>query len=160
MEDQCEKNQMHVGFQINTLSHLIRRFMDQTAFGMDHNPVTGMQGWIIGYLYDNRGKDIFQRDIQTHFSVRRSTVTGILQLMEKNGLITRQSVGYDARLKRLELTPKAIEHHERFHRGIRESEERLSAVLTPEERETFIRLCEKLRAHIERLENEKGRVSV
>lgn len=154
------ENRMYIGFQVNTLSHLIRRFLDQTTFGMDHNPVTGMQGWIIGYLYDNRGKEIFQRDIQTHFSVRRSTVTGILQLMEKNGLITRQSVARDARLKRLELTPKAIEHHERFHRGIREGEARLSAGLAPEERETFIQLCEKLRAHIEKLENEKGRVSV
>ena len=64
-----------------------------------------MQGWIIGYLYQNRDKEVFQRDIQEQFSIRRSTVTGILQLMEKNGLITRSSVERDARLKKLELTP-------------------------------------------------------
>ena len=85
-----------IGFQIRTLSHLVKRTVDQAAFGgVDDHP-TGVQGWIIGYLYKNRDKEVFQRDIQEQFSIRRSTVTGILQLMEKNGLITRSSVEQDA----------------------------------------------------------------
>ena len=89
-----------IGFQIRTLSHLVKRTVDQAAFdGVDDHP-TGVQGWIIGYLYRNRDKEVFQRDIQEQFSIRRSTVTGILQLMEKNGLITRRSVEQDARLKK------------------------------------------------------------
>ena len=84
-----------IGFQIRTLSHLVKRTVDQAAFdGVDDHP-TGVQGWIIGYLYRNRDKEVFQRDIQEQFSIRRSTVTGILQLMEKNGLITRSSVEQD-----------------------------------------------------------------
>ena len=97
--------QEDLGFQIRTLSHLVKRTVDQTAFAGEENHPTGVQGWIIGYLYENRGKEVFQRDIQAQFSIRRSTVTGILQLMEKNGLITRSSVERDARLKKLELTP-------------------------------------------------------
>lgn len=91
---------------------------------------------------------MFQRDIQEQFSIRRSTVTGILQLMEKNGLITRSSVEQDARLKKLELTPRAIELHERIERSVRQVEERISHCLTPEEKETFIQLCEKIRADL------------
>ena len=99
--------QEDLGFQIRTLSHLVKRMVDQTAFsGTDAHP-TGVQGWILGYLYTNQDKEVFQRDIQQQFSIRRSTVTGILQLMEKNGLITRSSVDRDARLKKLELTPYA-----------------------------------------------------
>ncbi len=158
MGDWFAESRTHIGFQVNTLSHLIKRFMDHTAFGPDRDPITGIQGWIIGYLYDNREKDVFQRDVQAHFSVRRSTVTGILQLMEKNGMITRRSVEYDARLKKLELTPAAIQRHERFHQHIRETEAQISNGLSPEERKDFIRLCEKLRLHIEALENEKGRM--
>ena len=37
----------------------------------------------------------------------KSTVTGILQLMEKNGFIYRESVEKDARLKRIVPTKKA-----------------------------------------------------
>lgn len=141
-----------IGFQVHTLSHLIKRMVDQEAFQNRENPVTGMQGRIIGFLYWNRDRnqDVFQRDVQAHFSVRRSTVTGILQLMEKNGLIIRSSVDRDARLKKLELTPKAVEMHEKIGRGIQRVEERIASSITPEEKETFIRLCEKIRLNIEK----------
>ena len=92
---------------------------------------------------------MFQRDIQEQFSIRRSTVTGILQLMEKNGLVTRSSVEQDARLKKLELTQKGIELHERVERSIRQVEDRISNCLTPEEKEEFIRLCEKIRENLQ-----------
>ena len=140
--------QEDLGFQIRTLSHLVKRMVDQTAFsGKDAHP-TGVQGWILGYLYTNQDKDVFQRDIQQQFSIRRSTVTGILQLMEKNGLITRSSVDRDARLKKLELTPYAIELHERVGRSIRQVETSLAESLSPEEKQEFIRLCEKIRASL------------
>ena len=138
-----------IGFQIRALSHLVKRIVDQTAFTKEEIHPTGVQGWIIGYLYNNRHKEVFQRDIQEQFSIRRSTVTGILQLMEKNGFITRSSVDRDARLKRLELTPKAVELHERFGRSIRQVEERLAQSLTEEEKSEFIRLCEKIRENLE-----------
>ena len=136
-----------IGFQIRTLSHLVKRTVDQVAFAEQDDHPTGVQGWILGYLYENQGREIFQRDIQEHFSIRRSTVTGILQLMERNGLITRSSVERDARLKKLELTPRGVELHERVERSIRQVEDRLSQCLTPEEKATFLTICEKIRAH-------------
>ena len=137
-----------IGFQIRTLSHLVKRTVDQVAFAEQDDHPTGVQGWILGYLYENQGREIFQRDIQEHFSIRRSTVTGILQLMERNGLITRSSVERDARLKKLELTPRGVELHERVERSIRQVEDRLSQCLTPEEKATFLTVCEKIRAHL------------
>ena len=138
-----------IGFQIRTLSHLVKRTVDQVAFDEQDDHPTGVQGWILGYLYENQGREIFQRDIQEQFSIRRSTVTGILQLMERNGLITRSSVERDARLKKLELTPRAIEFHERIGRSVRQVEDRISHCLTPKEKKTFIQLCEKIRANLE-----------
>lgn len=137
-----------IGFQIRTLSHLVKRTVEQVAFAEQDDHPTGVQGWILGYLYENQGREIFQRDIQEHFSIRRSTVTGILQLMERNGLITRSSVERDARLKKLELTPRGVELHERVERSIRQVEDRLSQCLTPEEKATFLTICEKIRAHL------------
>lgn len=138
-----------IGFQLRTLSNLCKRMVDQKAFSQGERPTTGMHGWVIGYLYENRDKDTYQRDLQEKFSVRRSTITGILQLMEKNGLITRESVEGDARLKKISLTPKAIEQHEIIHRSIREVEDKISQGLTPQEKETFLMLCEKIRANMD-----------
>ena len=60
-----------IGFQIRTLSHLVKRTVDQVAFDEQDDHPTGVQGWILGYLYENQGREIFQRDIQEHFSIRR-----------------------------------------------------------------------------------------
>ena len=62
--------------------------------------VTMMHGWIIRYLYENREQDIFQKDIEQRFAVGRSTVTNLIQLMEKKGFVKRESVKQDARLKK------------------------------------------------------------
>ena len=96
------KGERHVGGEIRVLSNLIKRCMDD---GMPPE-TTGMQGWIIGFLHRNEDRDMFQRDVEAEFNIRRSTATGILQLMEKNGFLLREPVAYDARLKKLVLTPR------------------------------------------------------
>ena len=112
-------NMDSVGFIVKSLSNLFKRQILQTNFEL-----TGMQGWIIAYLYENgRNKNIYQKDIETFFKIRRSTVTGILKLMEKNGLLTRESVPSDARLKKLILTDKAVKTYERFKICAKETDE-------------------------------------
>ena len=60
-----------------------------------------MHGRILGYLYWSRPKDVYQKDIEEHFNITRSSVAGIVKLMEQKGYILRQSVQGDARLKKL-----------------------------------------------------------
>ncbi len=62
--------------------------------------VTMMHGWIIRYLYENREQDIFQKDIEQRFAVGRSTVTNLLQLMEKKGFVRRESVKTGCQVKK------------------------------------------------------------
>ena len=50
---------------------------------------------------------MYQKDIEEEFRIRKSTVTGILKLLEKNGFIRRESVPQDARLKRIVPTARA-----------------------------------------------------
>ena len=73
--------------------------------------LTPMQGFFISYIYEKKmeGKDVFQKDLEQSFMIRRSTATEILKIMEKNELITKESVEHDARLKKIVLTEKAIE---------------------------------------------------
>lgn len=144
-----------IGFQVRALSNLIKRQVDQCAAVTHEMPTTAMQGWVIGYLYENRDKDVFQKDVQQRFSVRRSTVTGMLQLMEKNGLIVRSSVESDARLKKITLTPKAIEMHEQIVDGIKQVEQMINNSLTQQEQQTFIALCEKVRLNLEKQQNQR-----
>ena len=143
------KHRDEIGFRVGILSNTIHRRIDQEIHAVQDNPCTGMQGHIMGYLYRNRDKDVFQRDIQEWLSVRRSTVTGLLQLMEKRGLITRESVEQDARLKKIKLTPLGIQMHEEVGQAIHRVEDAIRGILSDEERETFFRLCEKLQTTVE-----------
>ena len=69
-----------------------------------------MQYGILGFLSEqNDGHDVFQRDIEAEFNIRRSTASGMLQLLEKDGYIRRENVPGDARLKKIISTDKAKE---------------------------------------------------
>src|SRR5215510_7586463 len=75
----------------------------------DEIDLTPVQFMLLLYLFDNEDKDMFQRDIEATFKIRRSTVTNLIQSVEKKGYVKRESVESDARLKRLCLTDKAKE---------------------------------------------------
>ncbi len=126
-----------VGFDIRTLSILIKRYIDSSATKQYMDNLTGTHGWVIAYLYENRDHDVYQRDLEIRFSIRRSTATGILQLMEKNGLIVREPVASDARLKRLVLTQKALDIHKMAEEDRMRTEERLLKGIGEAELETF-----------------------
>jgi Transcriptional regulators len=107
--------------------------------------VTGVQGRILGFIYHEADKrDIFQRDIEEELDIRRSSVTSVLQLMEKNGLINRVSVHEDGRLKKLMLTEKGIEIHQNVRHCIDKLEEELKSQLSIDEYNMLISLIDRL----------------
>ena len=59
------------------------------------------------FLARNRDREIYQHTIEQKFCITRSTASRVLALMEKKGLIARESVAHDARCKRIVLTDKA-----------------------------------------------------
>lgn len=145
------QKQRHIGFEIRTLNNLIKRYFEQ------HKPEefkdsTGVHGWAIRYFYENRGKDVFQRDFEARFSIRRSTATNMLKLMEKNGLIIREAVCYDARLKKIVLTEKAIAIHKKATQNIEIFENTLKKDLTQEEIDSFYKVLDKIKANLEVVE--------
>lgn len=143
----------HISFVIRHLSRLMDR--NFCSIRDDTGETTAYHGRVIGYLFDNRDKDIFQKDIENRFGIRRSTVTKLLQLMESNGIITRTAVLSDARLKKITLTEKGISMHEHFRREIDRFEAAVSEGLTDEERESFFAIMEKIYNNILKQENKE-----
>lgn len=139
-----------LGFWIKTLDNLF--FRNMAAYEINQrkvDEVTVMHGWILGFLYENQGGDIFQKDIETEFSIARSTVTCIVKLMEKKGYIRRESVAEDARLKKLVLTERGRKIHEQHIGYIDLLEERCTRNITPEEMRGFLAAAEKLKQNLE-----------
>lgn len=132
----------HVGRKINILSHKIKRRIGKV--GLEYG-ISTMQAKILGFIHNNSSKkDIFQKTIEEEFDVRRSSVTSVLTLMEKNELIKRVSVSEDARLKKIIMTDKGMEIHKLVYKEIEKIEELIEETLTEEELQNFINTLEKL----------------
>ena len=136
-------------FELRMLDNLMKKNADAHFRLIEKNDqLTRMHHWIIGFLFDHKDRDIYQRDIESEFRISRSTTSNMLSLMERKGLIRRQSVESDARLKKVVLTEKA----ERLHNMHLDTRQKLDAfiegALTPEEKAEFLRMIEKLRRAI------------
>ena len=133
-----------IGFQIRAVSNLIKRKLYEIR--PDGQPLlTDLQGRILGFLYHNQDREIFQRDIEEHFYIRRSTVSRLLAGMEEQGLLQRIPVPWDARLKKLVMTPQAVSLHEEITRRLDEIERLLERGLSRRELEEFLRILEKIK---------------
>ncbi|MDD2214932.1 MAG: MarR family winged helix-turn-helix transcriptional regulator [Oscillospiraceae bacterium] len=102
-------SQHRIGFAFRAVNNLIRRYFEFASNKRTVDQATGNNGWIIGYLADNLDRDIYQKDIEKHFTIARSTASKVLSLMAQKGLIQRLPVAADARLKKIILTDKALQ---------------------------------------------------
>lgn len=103
----------------------------------------------IGYLYCFRDRDIFQKDLEAQFKLRRSTVSSMLNNLEKKGFIRREPVDYDARLKRLSLTEDGLEHCKKLQSFWDVIESWMTKSLTRDELDTLETLLQKIQKSLE-----------
>lgn len=136
------------GQEIHMLHHAVSRYLayNAKAYGIDE--ITMMHGWILKYLYENRDREIFQKDIEKTFSIGRSTVTSLIQLLEKKGYIQRESVAQDARLKRVFLTEKGIKNNESIKRMFNKMNEAIEKDIDEKELDVFFRVCDKIKKNL------------
>lgn len=133
MQDINDKiNNMHMGKLIHMLSHEMKR--NQPIDKVIKADLTIMQKHILKFiLLETMHKDLYQKDIEEEFQIRKSTVTGYVQLMEKNGYLTRESVKGDARKKRLVPTEKAEGLRQAILEDIKLSEKRMEKGIPKED---------------------------
>ena len=139
-----------LGRNVHMLSRLLKRNTDieVTKYG-----ITGVQSAMIGFIYEEtRKKDVFAKDIEKAFDLRRASSAGLIQNMEKNGLIKREMVGNDARLKKIVLTEKALELRRKLDKSIKNMEKKMLEGLTKEEVEKYLELPKKMAKNLERRE--------
>lgn len=142
------------------VSNLMRHSANACTTCVEAPNLTGMQLFILEYLYQHQAQDIFQRDLEAEFHVRRSTVTGMLKGMEKKGLIRRLPVAEDGRLKRIVLTAQAKNLHEEVETAVTRMEEIALRGLSEAETNFFLEILEKMKANLQEdmltYEDEKG----
>ncbi len=129
--------------RIKAVSNAIRRKLEginiEDKFGL-----TGGECSIMGYLFENMERPLYQKDIEEEFHIRRSSATRALQAMEKKGIIVRRSEAHDGRLKRLELTERAMEIGRDVGDMITEAEQRMLSGIDGRELTLFLDICDRI----------------
>ncbi len=119
---------------IHIVSNKLCRKTDQV---MNRYGCTHSQYAVMVYLVKNNKKDIFQKDIEEKFEIRRSSVSAILTHLEKKGFIKRDSVLHDARLKKISPTPEGIKMVEDTVKLLQDFEKSLLTDISDEDLDTF-----------------------
>ncbi|MDY4755080.1 MAG: MarR family transcriptional regulator [Candidatus Faecousia sp.] len=101
--------------------------------------LTSAQGRVMGYLA-RRGEPLCAKDIEEEFHLSHPTVSGLLSRLEKKSFIEFRPDEKDGRCKRIYVSPKGLDCHERIFHVILENEKRVVQGFTQEEKEQFATL--------------------
>lgn len=125
---------------VSKLSNKLRRKLDMLS---SRKEFSGSQGRTLHFLLAQT-EDIFQKDIEEEYSIRPSTATELLKQMEANGLIRREPVSYDNRLKKIVLTDKALTYRHQVVEDLTALEKNLTKGISEEKMEVFFEVIEKM----------------
>ena len=141
----------YIGPRVKFLTHAFTRKFLELARAGDVDEVTIMHGQILGYLYrcGQQGQPVYQKDLEETFHITRSSVTGIVQLMERKGYICRRSVPGDARLKELSLTELGTQACKRAMVAFHQVEDLAIQGLSPEQVAAFHALCDHIQNNLD-----------
>lgn len=135
MEDRLSKDG-NIGCKLRLLHNQIHNHMEyqKQQNESDTGELTRMQRFTIGFLYRNSEKEIYQKDIEAEFAISRATASNMLSLMERKGLLIREPVEHDARLKKLVLTELSTKMYRQIEQDIRDTEMLLTRGMSKEDR--------------------------
>ena len=143
----CER--YYINTELRILSRNIANYFIHHGSNRKIDKMTGSGAWIIAYISENYGRDVFQRDLEREFDITRSTASKNVDLLVENGFIVREPVDYDARLKKLVLTDKARDVFKIMRNDRATLENRMLRGFTDEEKTQLRAFLKRLAANLE-----------
>lgn len=140
-----------LGMEIVGTANALRRMTFHTGYdepSAEDSP-TSMQQWFLSYIWEHGSdQNVFQKDIEEAFQVRRSTATEILKAMERKALIIRISIPEDKRKKKILLTDKALALCQENEKKIMQTEKQIIRGLSNDEIVSFMQILKKIQNNI------------
>ncbi|WP_208560359.1 MarR family winged helix-turn-helix transcriptional regulator [Marinilactibacillus kalidii] len=144
-----------IGYELRELSILFVRFIEKEKAGKKFEEMHRMQAWALTFLYENRHRSIFQKDIEKEFSIRKSTTSNLVKRLKNNGYIDEhKGTQPDKRLKEIVLTEKAIKQINAFIPYVEKLEGTITKGIDQEELAQFKKTLEKIKANFDQTTDE------
>lgn len=120
--------------EVFILSNKLKRLLDKKH---SKNGISSGQARLLSFLYRHQDQVLFQKDIEKEFQIRRGSVTGIVDNLEQNKYVIRESCAKDKRKNIIKLTDLGIEFAKKSIETVIELESDLSNLLTKDEKDLF-----------------------
>ena len=128
-------------------SLIVRKIMAYNKDAIYH--LTPVQIVVIKYLIKNKDSVVYQKDIEKKLGLRKSTVSGILGTMIKNGIITRTDSTNDLRSKEIRLTETGYKLDKAMRKKAFEFEKLLQSNISKEDLEVFYKVTKQIQENLE-----------
>lgn len=139
-------------YQVNQLEKAICRYLiilqkcDTKINCNKKIPQTQIE--IMKYIIENKGCDIYQRDLEKVLNIRRASVSGVLKTMEKNKLIERIIDENDTRIKKIILNAETEKIFEENRKKVEKLEKEVIDGISKEDLETFFNVITAMKKNI------------
>ena len=141
-------------FKIKELDKKIVRTILKENSDINIPPLTSTQIQILKYMIEHQNEDVYQKDLENVLNLRRATVSGVLQTMEKNNLIKREIYENDVRVKKIILNEKTKSIFLKNKQKIDEIEKNIIKNISKKDLDKFTQIIDKLITNLN--EYEKG----
>lgn len=118
---------MTIGYHLSQIDRKFRRHIDLALH--DKAGITGQQAWILSSVSHGLSS---QRDLEKELCLRRSTISGIIDTMEREALVKRMPSPLDKRTKALVLTSKGTHVSALCEKTLKELDGHIQSFLGPE----------------------------
>lgn len=142
----------NIGSKFKKITSLLKWNIDHSDTFTANPELTNVTGWTIGYISRRmkNGIETYQKDIEKEFKISRSTASGLLANMEEHGYIVREISEIDNRLKRIILTEKSIELHNKVINTFDEVERTFLTGFSDDEKKELINYLTRIEINLEK----------
>lgn len=136
-----------IGSEIKKIDNLIvRKIVSYSKNNI--NKLTPAQMMITRYLFKNSNRKIYQKDIERDLPFRKSTVSGIIQTMIKNNIITTISSKEDGRSKEILLTENGIKINKEIEENILKFDKLLKNNINSDDLRIFFKVTNQIQENL------------
>lgn len=136
-----------IGVEVRNLTILIKREMHKYS-DISMKSGTELHALVIEFLLKNQNREVYQKDFEEEFIIRKSTASRMLTLMEKNDMIRRLPVDSDARLKKIVLTEKAISIHNKMKKIGIQLDSKIKHGILDEDLSVFFKVIDQIKKNL------------
>lgn len=131
---------------------IVKRLFSMRKDCLEKNHPSPLQIQVISILEDNKGKDIYQKDLEKKLNVSKAAISGVIKTMEKKGIVERIPSLTDARKNKIVLSKQSLDFYQEKLMQLKNLNEELISGIPASELLQFEKTLNKMKKNLEREE--------